>query len=142
IGASRAELAKKYRIEEILIALPSASGHEMTRILKYCHEAEVNCRTIPALGEIIDGRKLSAQIRDVHVDDLLGRKPVNLGEDDIRAKLNGRVVMVTGAAGSIGSELCRQIARFNPRSIVGYEISETACFYLEREMRERFPKVA
>jgi FlaA1/EpsC-like NDP-sugar epimerase len=94
------------------------------------------------LGEIIEGNGLAKQIRDVAVEDLLGRSPARLDEQEIARKLEGKVVMVTGAGGSIGSELCRQIARFRPKAIVSYEISETALFQLDLEMKQRFPDVA
>ncbi len=136
-----ASLVSRHRIEEILIALPSATGAQMTSILRLCHAAGVRCRTIPGLAEIIEGRALAKQIRDVAVEDLLGRSPVHLDESALRRKLQGQVALVTGAAGSIGAELCRQIARFSPAAIVGFEIAETALFYLEREMSQAFPAV-
>lgn len=134
-------LILKHKVEEILIALPSASGQEMTSILTRCHQAGVRCRTIPALTEMIEGRALATQIRDVAVEDLLGRNPVRLEEDQIRGTMEGKVVLVTGAAGSIGSELCRQIARFHPAGIVGFEIAESPLFEIDREMRQAFPQV-
>lgn len=140
-GADLASLVSKHQIEEVLIALPSATGAQMTQILGLCHAAAVRCRTIPGLAEIIEGRTLTTQIRDVALDDLLGRSPLLLDESALRRKLQGRVVLVTGAAGSIGAELCRQIARFQPAAIVGFEIAETALFYLEREMCQAFPAV-
>lgn len=100
----------------------------MTRILRHCQEAGVSFKTVPGLGEIIGTNNLSKQIRDVAVEDLLGRNPARLDEQQISEKLEGKVILVTGAGGSIGSELCRQIARFAPKMIVGYEISETPCF--------------
>ncbi|RPH31355.1 polysaccharide biosynthesis protein, partial [bacterium] len=138
-GNALAALTLKHRIGEVLIALPSATGPEMTTILTRCHQVGVRCRTIPALAEVIEGRALAHQIRDVAVEDLLGRTPVRLKQSAISARLGGRVVLVTGAAGSIGSELCRQIARFRPSAIVGFEIAETALFHLERELRQSFP---
>jgi FlaA1/EpsC-like NDP-sugar epimerase len=134
-------LVRKHNIETILIAIPSATGAEMTRILSLCHAAKVECKTVPGLGEIIEGRALVGQIREVAVEDLLGRVPVQLEEKQIRGALEGKVVLVTGAAGSIGSELCRQIARFGPAKIVGFEIAESPLFEIDREMRQAFPHV-
>ncbi len=131
----------KHNVETILIAIPSAKGAKMTRILELCHAAGAECKTVPGLGEVIEERGLASQIRDVAVEDLLGRSPVRLEHAEISAKLSGRTVLVTGAAGSIGSELCRQIARFHPAAIIGYEIAETALFYLEQEMARAFPGV-
>jgi FlaA1/EpsC-like NDP-sugar epimerase len=141
-GGDQAEsLVTKHNVETILIAIPSASGVEMTRILELCHKAGAECKTVPGLAEVIEGSGLAGQIREVAVEDLLGRTPVRLEEDQIRGTLEGKVVLVTGAAGSIGSELCRQIARFHPAGIVGFEIAESPLFEIDREMRQMFPQV-
>lgn len=135
------QIVTKKEIETILIATPSATGNQMTRILQYCHAAGVHFKTVPGLGEMIEGKALGSQIREVAVEDLLGRTPVNLDEVRIRERLEGKVVLVTGAAGSIGSELCRQIARFNPATIVGFDIAESPLFEIDREMKMRFPEI-
>jgi FlaA1/EpsC-like NDP-sugar epimerase len=134
-GSDLPALVPRHRISEILIAMPSLDGAEMAVVLRHCHSAGIKCRTVPALAEIIEAGGLANQIRDVAVEDLLGRKPVRLEDNQIRASLEGKVVLVTGAAGSIGSELCRQIARFHPASIVGFEIAESPLFEIEQEMR-------
>ncbi len=103
--------------------------------------AGVSYKTIPGLAEVIEGNGLAAQIRDVAVEDLLGRNPVRLDENEIRGTLEGKVVLVTGAAGSIGSELCCQIARAHPAGTVGFEIAESPLFEIDREMRQTFPQV-
>jgi FlaA1/EpsC-like NDP-sugar epimerase len=140
-GTKLKELAANYQIELVLIAIPSATGPEMTRILGFCHAAEVECKTIPGLGDVIEDSGLAGQIRDVAVEDLLGRTPVHLQESAIRGTIEGKIVLVTGAAGSIGSELCRQIARFRPAGIVGFEIAESPLFEIDREMRQLFPSI-
>jgi FlaA1/EpsC-like NDP-sugar epimerase len=141
-GGDQAEsLVIKHNVEMILIAIPSATGAEMTRILELCYNAGAECKTVPGLAEAIEERGLAGQIREVAVEDLLGRTPVRLEEDQIRGTLEGKVVLVTGAAGSIGSELCRQIARFHPAQIVGFEIAESPLFEIDREMRQTFPQV-
>lgn len=140
-GDEVALLVKKHKIDIILIAIPSASGAEMTRILELCQAGGVECKTVPGLGDVIEERGLAGQIRNVAVEDLLGRTPVRLQEDLVRATIEGRVVLVTGAGGSIGSELCRQIARFDPGGIVGFEIAESPLFEIDREMRLAFPSV-
>jgi FlaA1/EpsC-like NDP-sugar epimerase len=140
-GADIGAVVASQVVETVLIALPSATGVQMTEILKRCHASGVTYKTIPGLAEVIEGTGLATQIRDVAVDDLLGRNPVRLQEDEIRDALQGKVVLVTGAAGSIGSELCRQIARFRPAGIVGYEIAESPLFEIDREMRQSFPQV-
>ncbi len=136
-----AGLVREAKIDEILIAIPSAAGPQMVHILQRCQKAGVPFRTIPRIADIIEGSGLTTQIRNVAVEDLLGRRPVNLDESAVRRKVDGRVVLITGAAGSIGSELCRQVARFQPERIVAVEISETALFHLESEMRVLFPGV-
>jgi FlaA1/EpsC-like NDP-sugar epimerase len=134
-------LVTKHKIDIILIAIPSATGAQMTRILEQCHACSVECKTVPGLGDVIEERGLAGQIRNVAVEDLLGRTPVRLEQNQIRTTLEGKVVMVTGAAGSIGSELCRQIARFQPAGIVGFEIAESPLFEIGREMRLCFPAI-
>lgn len=140
-GSDLAALVLKHKVDEVLIALPSATGPEITHILARCRHAGVRCRTIPALAEVIEGRALANQIRDVAVEDLLGRTPVRLEENQIRYTIEGKVVLVTGAGGSIGSELCRQVARFRPAAIVGFEIAESPLFEIDREMRLLFPDI-
>ncbi len=140
-GSEIKALSAAYRIEMILIAIPSATGPEMASMLSLCHEARVQCRTIPGLGDLIQGDGLAAQIREVAVEDLLNRTPVRLEESRIRYTLMDRIVLVTGAAGSIGSELCRQIARFHAAGIVGFDIAESPLFEIDREMRQSFPHV-
>jgi len=140
-GGALPAVVRAHSVELILIALPSASGAEMTAILQRCHQAGVSYKTVPGLAEVIESSGLASQIREVAVEDLLGRNPVHLDESGIRAKIEGKVVAVTGAAGSIGSELCRQIARFRPAAIVAYECAESGLFQIDREMRENFPAV-
>ena len=140
-GAQLQEIAQKHRVEEVLIALPSASGPEITRIFELCRAARVAAKRIPSLAELIDHKVLVDQIRDVRLEDLLGRRPVRLESSFMRTRLSGRVVLVTGAGGSIGSELCRQVARHSPRALVGLDIAETALYQIDQELREQFPGV-
>src|SRR5665213_50371 len=103
-GEQMIGLVNRYGIETVLIAIPSATGAQMTRILELCHQAGAECKTVPGLAEMISGQGLAGQIRDVAVEDLLGRSPVELAEDQIRESIAGKVILVTGAGGSIGSE--------------------------------------
>jgi len=135
-------VARKSRAEEVLIALPSATGKQMATILEHCRAAGVAAKRIPALSELIDHKVLVDQLRDVRLEDLLGRPPVRLEQGVIRSRLGGRVVLVTGAGGSIGSELCRQIARFEPRALVGFDNAETALYQIEQDLKEAFPGLA
>lgn len=139
-GADLPWIAKQQKVDLILVAVPSASGLQMRRILERCNAAGVPYKTIPGLAELMEGG-LAGQIRDVAVEDLLGRTPVNLEHERITGALRGQVVLVTGAAGSIGSEICRQIAAFQPRMIVGFDIAESPLFYLEQELARTMPGV-
>jgi FlaA1/EpsC-like NDP-sugar epimerase len=127
------------RVQEIVIAIPSANAQQMQDILTACRTAGVSCKTVPSHGELLSGKAPSAKVLDLAADDLLGRAPVQLNEDRIRSSINGRSVLVTGAAGSIGSELCRQIARFEPRKLIAFDRAETDLFKLDLEMRKNFP---
>ena len=141
-GQDLSTLVALTEVTEVLIALPSATADQMLRILQYCQQARVRFRTVAAISEAVEGKALTSQIREVDVQDLLSRVPVNLDHGLVRESLQGKVVMVTGAAGSIGSELCRQIARFKPAALVAFDIAETPLFHLEREMRADFAGVA
>ncbi|MDP9170378.1 MAG: polysaccharide biosynthesis protein, partial [Acidobacteriota bacterium] len=140
-GDKLPEIAAKRGAEIVLIAIPSASGPQMKAIIERCTQAGLPYKTIPSLAEIIEENGLARQIRDVAVEDLLGRVPVNLEQHRISAQLQGSVVLVTGAGGSIGSEICRQIARFHPAAIVGFEIAESPLFHLQNEIARSFPAV-
>jgi FlaA1/EpsC-like NDP-sugar epimerase len=140
-GSELAHLVELHNVDTVFIAIPSASGQQMTQILNACSEAKVTYKTMPAMGDFIEGNGLLSQIRDVSVEDLLGRKPVRLDTEPIRKKIEGQVILVTGAAGSIGSELCRQIARFSPAALIGYDAAETPLFFLDQEMQAGFPDV-
>ncbi|HEV2198922.1 MAG TPA: nucleoside-diphosphate sugar epimerase/dehydratase [Bryobacteraceae bacterium] len=137
--ASLAKLAAKYRVGEMLLALPRASGGEITAILDACRAARVRTRKIPPLAELIENGARVHQAREVRLEDLLGRAPVDLDQNLIAGWLRGRAVLVTGAGGSIGGELCRQIARFEPSALVGLDSAETALYEIEQDLRDRFP---
>jgi FlaA1/EpsC-like NDP-sugar epimerase len=132
-------LVTRSRIDQVLLAIPAATGSQLAGVLERCQAARVETRKIPPLAELIESKVLVDQIRDVRLEDLLGRPPVTLDESALRDCLEGRAVLVTGAGGSIGSELCRQIARFHPAALIGFDQSETALYEIDREMRERFP---
>jgi FlaA1/EpsC-like NDP-sugar epimerase len=140
-GESLGKLVLNRRIDRVLIAIPSATGPQMIRILEVVNHAKVEYKMVPGLGDLLHDGDLGKQIRDVAVEDLLGRKPVQLDLEQIRERLEGKVVMVTGAAGSIGSEICRQVARFNPLAIIGFDEAETPLFHIDREMARTFPTV-
>jgi FlaA1/EpsC-like NDP-sugar epimerase len=140
-GEALGSLAQKNAIKRVLIAIPSASGPQMVRILKLASDADAEYKMVPSLGDLVRDKKLGGQIRNIAVEDLLGRQSVHLDLAHIRERIEGKVVMVTGAAGSIGSELCRQIARFNPDVLIGFDQAETPLFQIDRELRKCFPKL-
>jgi FlaA1/EpsC-like NDP-sugar epimerase len=128
-------------VEEILIAMPSATGRQMQEAVANCRSAGVGCKTVPGMSELLSGGVLIRQMRNISPVDLLGRNPVHVDERMVRSFIRGRSVMVTGAGGSIGSELCRQVARFEPAQLVAFEQGETDLFKIEREMRSRYPSL-
>jgi FlaA1/EpsC-like NDP-sugar epimerase len=126
-------------VEEIIIAMHSATGQQVREVLANCRAARMPCKTLPGIDELLGGKILAGQVRNLSVQDLLGRQAVNLDEAPVRARIRGRSVLVTGAAGSIGSELCRQIARFAPSCLVAFDQAESDLFRIENELREKFP---
>ncbi len=141
---SQADIGKivnSYGIDEIIIAIPSAPGKQIRAIVKRCQESKVRFRILPGVGELIDGRVSVQQIRDVDLNDLLGREPIFLDEAQISHYLQGKRVLVTGAGGSIGSEICRQVARFNPQKLILFENAETPLFLIEQELGRTFPQL-
>ncbi len=143
IGATNdiARLAKLKRATRALITIANASGSTIRRITMLCREANLEAKIIPGMHEIVGDRVNLTRIREVAIEDLLGRDPVRLHEHQISDTIRDAIVMVTGAGGSIGSELCRQICRFRPRSLVLVERFENALFEIHRELLEAFPGV-
>ena len=134
------DMAYRDEMDEILIAIPSASAKQMQRIIQACDATGLKSRTTPGIDELIDGRISFKSIREVSFEDLLGRDQVDLDMERIGSYLSGKVVLVSGAAGSIGSELCRQIALFGPKNLILLDKTENSLFHLEMEFRQRFPK--
>ena len=131
--------ARKMDVDDVVLALPSAAHAVRKRITQRCADAGLNVMTIPSLEDLVAGRVSVSSLRRIELDDLLGRDPVQLDDSGLHQLLTGRVVMVTGAGGSIGSELCRQIARFEPAKLVLFEQSELALYAMEQELPQRFP---
>ncbi|MGE0481380.1 MAG: polysaccharide biosynthesis protein [Phycisphaerae bacterium] len=134
-------ICEEQGVDELLIAMPSATPRQIRRVVELCKDANIRFKTLPAMSDIIAGRATVSQIRDVDINDLLGRAPVKLDDDSIANFLKDRVVMVTGAGGSIGSEMCRQIARFTPRRLVLVEQAEQHLFEIDRELKATFPDI-
>jgi FlaA1/EpsC-like NDP-sugar epimerase len=135
------QICEDRNIDEIAIAMPSASHQQLRRVIQVCQGTKIRFRTVPSLTDIASGKYRVSQIRDVDINDLLGRETVKLDQQLIESFLKDKTVLVTGAGGSIGSEMCRQICNFNPRLLLLAEQAENPLFYIERELRARFPSV-
>jgi len=135
-----ARLAEIHGVTHLIVAMPSAEAPKRRRALDLAGKTGLHVLTVPNLEELQTGRKVD-QLRDIEPEDLLGREPVVLDEGGISECLNGKIVLVTGGGGSIGSELCRQVARYGPATIVLYELSEFALYTIEQELTEKFPHI-
>jgi len=129
------------KIEEIAIAMPSATHQQLRRVIQVCEGAKVRFRTVPSVTDIASGKLRVSQIRDVDINDLLGREVVQLDLDLIEAFARDKTILVTGAGGSIGSEMCRQISQFGPKQLLLVEQAENPLFYIERTLQKQFPHI-
>lgn len=134
-------IVKEYNIQLIIIAMPSARAEEMRRIMQYCEGTDCLVRTLPGLNALVSGRISIDLLREVSLEDLLGRDPVTLDWQGIKDSITEKTVLISGGGGSIGAELCRQVARLNPKHLVVVERSEYNLFMLEQEFNESFPDV-
>jgi FlaA1/EpsC-like NDP-sugar epimerase len=134
-------LVRTHRIEEVIFAIPSGDSPLMRRVIANCERAKARFKTLPGITAIIDGKVSISQIKSVEIEDLLGRDPVVLDQTAIRNYLTDKRVLVTGAAGSIGSEICRQVARFSPAKIVLFDNAETPLFFMEKELAASCPEL-
>jgi FlaA1/EpsC-like NDP-sugar epimerase len=132
----------KLNVEHVIIAVPSDSHRIHRQALEMCSEIGVKAMTVPSYVDLISGKMTVSQIREIQLDDLLGRDPVVLDDDGLHGLLTGKVVLVTGAGGSIGSELCRQLIAFEPDRIVFLELNEFALYTIQEEFLPRFPKIS
>ncbi len=141
LGSTRdlPRLVSELEVEEVVIAIDKAQGKTIRRILEICGEIPVKAQIIPSLGDIAQGQVSINRLRDVEIEDLLGREPVKLNNDNLHEFLTDKVVMVTGGGGSIGSELVRQIAGYNPKKLVMVERAEFMLFQIDHELRETYP---
>ena len=136
-----AGFAATHGITHLIVAMPGASVPQRRRAFDIAGKVGLPVLTVPSSEELLSGRSVN-QVRDIEPEDLLGREPVDLDEGGISECLNGKVVLITGAGGSIGSELCRQAARYGPFKIVLYELSEFALYSIEQELGEKFPHIS
>ena len=131
-------VVEDYKIDEIIFAIPDAKGVDKKDILDICSTTGCKVRVIPGIYQMIDGSVTVNTLRNVQIEDLLGRDPVKANVDKIREYITGKTVMVTGGGGSIGSELCRQIAMAKPKLLIIFDIYENNAFWIERELREKY----
>ena len=131
-------IAARVKADEVLIAIPSVTSQRMRSLVEHCKQVGIHSKTVPGMGELINGKVTIKAIRDVSYRDLLGREPVVLDEAKIGEYLRGKRVLITGAGGSIGSELCRQICRYAPGSIILYERAESPLYEMELELKDTF----
>lgn len=136
------KVCEKYNIDEIAIAMPSANAKQLRKVVQMCEGTKARFRTVPSVADIASGRFRVSQIRDVDINDLLGREAIHLDLDMIENYLKNKVILVTGAGGSIGSEMCRQVCQFNPKLLLLVEQSENVLFFIERELRKDYPQVS
>jgi len=135
------ELCQKHSIDELAIAIPSASRKELRRVVQICQGTKLRFSTVPSLTDIASGKLSVSQMRDVDINDLLGRDVVKLDLAQIEHYLKDRVILVTGAGGSIGSEMCRQVCTFGPKLLLLVEQAENPLFFIEGELRRNYPHV-
>ncbi|MBF0522025.1 MAG: polysaccharide biosynthesis protein [Candidatus Omnitrophica bacterium] len=134
-------VVEESEVDEIILAIPSAQGEVVRDILSYCEQTPAKIKVVPGFSKILSG-EMEVRARDVKPEDLLGRETVRINEDEIRNYVGGKVVLVTGAGGSIGSEICRQIVRFNPKEIILFDHHENFVYFLTIEFKVRYPSVS
>jgi len=132
-------MARKYGVDEIIIAIPSANKKVIQNIVSECNRTRCKVKILPSLIDLINEKVSISKLRDVDIEDLLGREAVEVNLREISGYLEGRIVLVTGGSGSIGSELCRQIAKFKPRKLIALDIYENTLFELSNEIKADFP---
>lgn len=135
-------MVRKKSVDEIIVAIPSANHKEIQNILNECNKTKCKIKVLPSLIDLINGTVSVSNLRDVEIEDLLGRDPVRVNLREISGYLEDKIVLVTGGGGSIGSELCRQIARFRPRRLIALDIYENTIFELANEMRAKYPALS
>ena len=135
------EACVRYDIGEIIFAIPSASTKDRKDILEICKETGCKLRALPGIYQLINGEVSVAKLKDVEIEDLLGREPVKINIDEVVGYVSDKVIMVTGGGGSIGSELCRQIAAHNPKKLVIVDIYENNAYDIQQELKHKYPKL-
>ena len=136
------EIIKREKVSEVLLALPSLHSSDMRNIVDRIKAVgNVEIKIVPTIAEILENRELASQLRKVKIEDLLGRDEITINDGNIRNLIEGKVIFVTGGAGSIGSELSRQIAKYSPKQLINIDINENSIYFLELEMKRKYPNL-
>ena len=135
------ECVEKYRVNKIFIAIPSATMAQRRDIMNICNETDCEIKNLPGMYQFFTGQLTASALKEVSIEDLLGREPIKPDMEEVFAFINGKTVMVTGGGGSIGSELCRQIARHNPRRLIIFDIYENNAYDIQLELRDKHPEL-
>ena len=135
------ETTKKYDVDEIILAIPSASARTTRQILEICNQTTCKLKILPGMYQLITEDVSVSKLRDVSIEDLLGRDPIQVDLESVRGYVEGKCVMVTGGGGSIGSELCRQIARYNPKRLIIFDIYENNAYDIQQELKIDYPQL-
>lgn len=135
------EAVEKFQIDKIYVAIPSSAMEERRIILNICKETGCELKNLPGVQELVNGDVSLRDMKEVEVEDLLGREPIKVDMDEIYASIEGKTILVTGGGGSIGSELCRQIARHNPKQLIIFDIYENNAYDIQQELKKEYPKL-
>lgn len=135
------ESVNKYRINKIYVAMPSATAHERKDIIEICRKTSAEIKVLPGIYQLVNGEVSVSKLRDIQIEDLLGREPIRVNLDEVMGYIKDKVILVTGGGGSIGSELCRQIARHDPKLLVILDIYENSVYDLQQELKHDYPNL-
>lgn len=135
------DVAEKYDVDEIILAIPSATPKTTREILRICNQTKCKLKILPGMYQLITEEVSVSKLRDVSIEDLLGRDPIKVDLDSVRGYVEGKCVLVTGGGGSIGSELCRQIAQYNPGRLIIFDIYENNAYDIQQELRLNYPQL-
>ena len=135
------QIVKNHCIDEIIICIANINPKRKREIINICKQTDAKIKTIPGIYEIIDGKVNITKVRDVQIEDLLGREPIKMNLDDMNGIIKNKIIMVTGGGGSIGSELCRQIVKYEPKQLVLIDIYENNAYDIQQEIKRHFPEI-
>ena len=135
------QIVKNHCIDEIIICIANINPQRKIEIINICKQTDAKIKTIPGIYEIIDGKVNITKVRDVQIEDLLGREPIKMNLDDMNGIIKNKIIMVTGGGGSIGSELCRQIVKYEPKQLVLIDIYENNAYDIQQEIKRHFPEI-